>query len=399
MVQGECEAESRKEALGLLSAKGLKTLNLVPVAKSSVFLSKGKAKPKKTKIRKSPALALPFLKSLLQLHSGGISIGDTIKILYSRLRDPAQKELAADLWRDLSEGVSLADALKGHREVFSDDIIFPIEAAEATGSLGPVLRDIIRFLGEREALKKRILAGLAYPIFVSVVAIVVVGLFLFLLLPRIESMLHALGGKMTLSARLLIGCSHWLIYGLPLLVIFLVSSWIAIGQWRARSPNGRLRTDSWILKIPFLGNLARISEICRISNLMSTLLGSGVNLTDAMRLTEKNIKNVYLRQFFSEARTKTNDGLAFTTAFRKGEDTFFTDLALDILAVGESTGNMNHGFSEIYTFHNQELDEKLRWLTHCITTSALSFAFLLVGILALSIVSSVMQFTQSVKLA
>ncbi len=398
-LEGECEAPDRKGALEILLSKNLKPLNLVPVAKQSPLFTKEKGKQKTPKTKKSQKLALPFLKRLLQLHSGGMPIGDTVKILHTRLQDKAQKELAAGLWRELSEGASLADALRRHSDVFSDDIVCPIEAAEATGSLGAVLKDVIRFLSERETLKKKILAGLAYPVFISVVAIGVVGLFLFFLLPRIESMLHALGGKMTLSARLLIGFSHWLIYGIPLLVTLAVAGWIFVIQWRTRSQNGRRRTDQWVLNLPFVGKILRYSEICRTSNLMGTLLSSGVNLTEAMRLTEKSIKNTYLRQFFLEARSKINDGVAFSAAFRKGKDIFFTDLALDILTVAESTGTMHHGLGEIYTLHNQELDENLRWMTNFITSFALGFAFFLVGVLALSIVSSVLQFSQSIKIA
>jgi type II secretory pathway component PulF len=398
-IENEVEAVDRKRALELLGSKGYKVLNIVPTGKQTTGTAPAKPKDKRSKYKKSPKLALPFLKRLLQLNASGMPIGDTVKILYSRLHDGAQKELASSLWKDLSEGAGLAEAMKHNADVFSEDIIFPIEAAEATGSLNTVLKDVIRFLSERETLKKKIISGLAYPVFVSVVAIVVVALFLFFLLPRIESMLHALGGQMTLAARLLIQCSHGLIYGLPLFVVAAVVIAITISQWRKRTHVGRLTTDHWMLRIPFIGTIMRYSEICRTSNLMCTLLGSGVNLTDAMRLTEKSIKNIYLRQFFQDARSKIHDGVAFTIAFRKGQDLFFTELALDMLTASESTGDMHHGFSEIYALHNQELDEKMHFLTNAITTIALGFAFTLVGILALSIISSVLQFTKSIKLA
>lgn len=401
-IEDYFNAESRKEALEKLIRRGLQPLQLEPVSREGFpqnvqrKLFKGThSSDRQSKL--SHKIALPFLKRILQLHGSGMPIGDTLKILQTRLRDESQKELAIALWRELSEGKGLAEALKKYPKVFGEDIIYPIEAAEVTGNLSPVLKEVIRLLTERERLKKKVLAGMAYPVFVSVVAIFVVGFFLFFLLPRIERMLTALGGHLTLPARLLIGFSHSLVYGLPLMCVMVIVVWFSLIEWRKRSNHGHLRTDAWTLKFPFIGNLVRYVEICRVSNLMSTLLGSGVNLTEAMRLTEKAIHNLYLRQLFQEARSKINDGIALPIAFKSREIPFFTDLALDILTVGENTGNLHESLQEIYLLHNEEVDTRLRWLTNFITSFALGFAFFLVGVLALGIVSSIMQFSNSLK--
>ena len=117
-----------------------------------------------------------------------------------------------------------------------------------------------------------------------------------------------------------------------------------------------------------------------------------------MRLTERSIHNLYFRQQYQEARGKINDGVALTTAFKTKGLSLFTELAMDILVVGENTGNMSSSFQEVYRLHNQDLDTKFNRLTGLITSSALGFAFFMVGVLALGIVSSVMQFSSSIKI-
>ncbi|MDR1254956.1 MAG: type II secretion system F family protein [Puniceicoccales bacterium] len=390
--EGFIFAKNKKQALQLLVRQGIQPAELILIAK-------GVEKDPAENVKKlNSKIALPFLKRIFQLHGAGLPLGDTLKILQTRLRDQNQKELAIVLWKDLSEGKSLGDALKNYPNIFGEDIIYPIEAAEVTGNLAPVFKEIIHLLTEREQLKKKVLSGMAYPTIVSMVAIIVVGFFLFFLLPRIEHMLTSLGGEMALPARILIGFSHALLYGFPVIVVGLVVGCITIRSWRKFSASGKFKTDSFILKLPVVNTLIRYVEICRVSNLLSTLLSSGVNLTEGMRLTEKVIGNICLRKLYQEARNKINDGVAMSVAFKAKSIPFFTDLALDILTVGESTGNMHESLKEVYRLHNEELDSKFRFLTHAITSSALGFAFFLVGILALGIVSSVMQFSSSLNL-
>ena len=389
--EGIIFAESKKQAFNLLVRQGIQASILTQVG-----ADKSKDQTKRVK-KLDSKVALPFLTRMLQLHGAGLPIGDTLKILQTRIQDENLKELAIVLWRDLSEGKSLGTAMKNYPNIFGDDIVYPIEAAEATGNLAPVLHDIIRLLKEREELKKKVISGMSYPVVVSIIAIGVVIFFLFFLLPRIESMLTAMGGGLTLPARILVGFSHFLLFGVPLFLVLLAGSWSALRLWRKRSDAGLLKTDAFCLKIPIIGSLVQLIEICRVSNLLSTLLGSGVNLTEAMRLTERAIRNIYLRKIYQEARSKINDGVALTIAFKNKRQAFFTDLALDILMVGENTGNINDSFKEVYTLHNLELDSRFKKLTNFITSGALGFAFFLVGVLALGIVSSVMQFSSSIK--
>lgn len=343
-------------------------------------------------------LALPFLKRLLQLHEAGLPIGDTLRILQTRLQNPQLRDLAIGLWKDLSEGKSLGSAMKAYPNVFSEDMIYPLEAAESTGDLAPVLRDIIRMLTEREQLKKKIIAGMAYPIFVTLAAMAVVVFFLFFLLPRIEGMLTSMGGHLTLPARILIGFSNVLLYGIPFTLIGSGCTAIILRHVRKNSPQAQQKIDRFLLTLPILGTILQYTDICRVSNLLATLLRSSVNLTEAMRLTERTIRNSFLRAQYQEARSKINDGVAITTAFQTKDHPLFTDLALDIMMVGENTGNLHESFQEVYKLHNQELDTRLNRLTTLITSGALGFAFFLVGILALGIVSSIMQFTTTIKL-
>lgn len=395
-VQGTLEAANRQVAMKSLMTKGIQPISLTESGGTSIPSESLKSKSEPAhrlsfSLRKKP-ITEPFLSKLLQLHQSGLPLGDAIKALKDRLREPEQRELAQKIWQDLSEGFTFAIALKRFPDIFDNSIIYAIEAGEASGNLVPILQNIVEHLRDQAELKKKIYAGLAYPIFVSCIAIFVVGLFLFYLLPRIQSMMQSMGGSMTISARILIGSADAVIYIGPFVLIFLIIGIIVIKQWRKKE-EGQRTTDSWLLKIPFIGTIVKEAAYSQTANLLATLLDSGVNTTEAMRLTEKIIQNKVLFQRFQASEKQINDGAGMSVAFRQND--FFPDLAIDILAVGENTGDMVQCFKEIYVIYSKELEKNLKNLTTFISSMALLFAFLLVSILAMSIVTSILQFSNS----
>jgi type II secretory pathway component PulF len=134
-------------------------------------------------------------------------------------------------------------------------------------------------------------------------------------------------------------------------------------------------------------------DICHISNLCATLLESGLNTTETLRMTERTITNTVVQSRFNAARSLINDGASFSNAFRRYA--VLPDLDLDLLSVGENTGNIAKSFREIYKMHSQQLTEQFQLLTILITGGALGTAFMLVAILAISIVLSVLGMSKS----
>ncbi|WP_269525568.1 type II secretion system F family protein [Coraliomargarita parva] len=353
---------------------------------SSASASRSGGRPRK----ESSGLAL--LKRLLELHSSGLPVGDSIRILSQRLSNTELKNLAGDLWRDLSEGATLALALTRQPKYFSNSITYVIEAGEATGNLAPILRKVIDYLEEKQAIKKKMLASMAYPAFILAVAGIVIVLFLTVLLPKIQEMLARLGGEMTLSARILIEGSALMIRYGPILAIALIVGFIGLGQWR-RSAKGRLLTDRWLLRVPLIGKITLLSDLFQSGSLVSTLLESGINTTETLNLTEKTIQNLELRERFHTARVQVNEGLSISQAFKRNH--FMPDLALDILSVGENTGNLAHSMHEVTKSFREELTQRLLQLTAFVTTGTLFGAFALVALIAIGIVTSIFQVSQT----
>lgn len=409
LLNGQIEAPERRVAMQRLIAEGLSPLTLKAISpRGKTPLSTVAAKFRGLKTAKQPAeeqaaqahnkgakregVGLAVLKRLLELHGSGLPAGDSIRILSQRLSEREQKALATALWRDLSEGATLAGAMARQAKYFSGSVSYVIEAGEATGNLAPILRKVIEYLEEKQAIRQKMLASMAYPAFICTVAIAVVILFMTVLLPQIQGMLDRLGGEMTWSARILIDGSGLLAKAGPFILIGLVLGLIGLQQWR-RTEGGLQSTDRWLLRLPLLGKIFYYSDLFQSGNLISTLLESGINTTETLQLTERTIANTALRERFKTSRTQVNEGLSIAQAFRRNQ--YMPDLAVDILTVGENTGNLGQSMDEVTRGFRNELTRRLSALTNLVSTGALAAAFILVALIALGIVTSVFQVSRT----
>jgi type II secretory pathway component PulF len=208
-------------------------------------------------------------------------------------------------------------------------------------------------------------------------------------------MLERLGSEMTWSAILLIGGADLLVNLGPFFLAGLAVAALALRQWR-QTTRGRSRTDAWLLRVPLLGKIALYGDLFQLGNLVSTLLQSGINTTETLQLTERTVNNTALRERFRTARQQVNEGLSIAQAFRR--NALMPDLALDVLAVGENTGNLAQSMTEVTKGFRQELTQRLERLTTLVSTGALVAAFLLVALIAIGIVTSVFQVSQSLSI-
>lgn len=404
-VKGELEASDRKRLLQLLNAQKLRPVSIASLGEKisdddsvadADFFHENKPGRRWLRLRRSRgALALEFLKRLLVLLSSGMALGDAVRLLSTRLSDPHMQDICQQIWKRLSEGHTLASAMQGQNNLFSTSTIHLVEAGETSGNLVQVMGRIVAHLEEAREVRKNLLSNLAYPFFVLGTAAVVVVILLTFLLPRIEAMLAQLGGELPLITQILIGGSHFTITYGPFLLIAGTLLLFGLQRWR-KSDKGRRTTDLWLLRLPAIGKIYLYANIFSTTNLMSTLLGSGVNTTETLRLVERTIANTILRGKFALARKQIQEGVSMATAI--GRVHYMPAMAMDILSVGENTGNIVNSLNDINRIYREELTKSLNILTSLTVGITLAGAISLVAIIAISVVFSVLSVGQSIQL-
>ena len=406
-LSGELSAKDLKSARSSLKKQRLTPLKVSPShgsekRKKKVKMEGGGSadsgligkKGMRKKSSKGEKVGLEFLKRLLELHGSGMPVADAVKLLNQRLSDPGQRAIAGFLWKELAEGRTLSRAMRELPQFFSESSSFVIEAGEATGNVSPILKKIIEHLEEKREIRSKVIGSMTYPIFVGMVALGVVLFFLFFLLPQIQEMLASLGGELNLMAKILINGSNLVLAIGP---FFLIGVLLVCGmtlQW-SKSEKGGLTVDRSLLKIPLFGNILYLSEMFQLASLLSTLIWSGIGLTENLRLCEKTIRNRFLRYQFRSARALVNEGKSLPDALRKFK--FMPLMQLDVIEVGEKTGNLGNSMEDASGAFRELLTKKIKTMTTLVSGGALGFAFSLVALVAVSIVTSIFQVSKSIS--
>jgi type II secretory pathway component PulF len=400
----ELDAPTRKDALRLLSARGLQVVSVSELADAPRKPgARGETKPSPAAVRAQRRAAhvpptarerLPFLEALYDLMSSGLSAGEGVRLLSVRIKEPALRSLCSGLWERISEGATLSRAMADFPQVFDGSVTNLIQAGEATGSLNDTVSRLIAHLTEQKELRRKLIESLLYPVGMVFVAGGVSLFFLLFLLPRLKELLTSLGGKLPTSTKLLIGLSNFsLHYG-----VFFIGAAIfaAISFWRWRATDaGRQQTDAWLLRLPLIGPFAVSQTVLAFSQTLSVLLENGITAAEALRMTERQIGNRVHRAAFNTATARVLEGEALSAAL--GRTGCFPDLVLDRLAVGENTGNVVPSLKQVAKAYQKQISNQLNFFTSVIATSVLIAVFVLVGFIALAIVQAVFSVSASFK--
>ena len=402
-VAAELEAPSRKDALRLLSARGLQVSSVTelqagPAGKGGNARVKRAPQSTARLNAQTPHRAerLPFLESLHDLTTSGLSAGEAVRLLSTRIKEARLRTLCAGVWERISEGAPLSRALGHYPEVFDSATLNLIQAGEATGSLNDTLERLIAHLVEQRELRSQLMSALAYPVFMVFVSGGVILFFLTFLLPRLQTLLSSLGGKMPTSTQLLIGASNFAlsIWGL-MSVVAIVIALTSFLAWR-QTPAGRAQSDAWLLKLPLIGPFLVAQTVYSFSQTLSVLLENGITASEALRMTEKQITNHVHREAFKTATARVLEGESLSVAMTRTG--CFPDLVLDRLAIGENTGNVVPSLKQIAQAYQKIITSQLNFFTKVVAGVVLGGVFTFVGFIAFAIVSAVFQVSASFKL-
>jgi general secretion pathway protein F len=410
-VSSSIEAPSRKDALRLLSARGLSVSAVSEPAAAAAATAKTASRKKavqapaatvelgaaprlKGEMPPRKAERLPFLESLHELTTSGLSAGEAVRLLSVRVKEPRQKILSEGLWTRLSEGAPLSRAMAAYPDVFDSSTVNLIHAGEATGSLNETLGRLIEHLVEEREMRRALMSALAYPIFMVFMSAGVILFFLFFLLPRLQTLLNSLGGKMPISTQILISVANFALHYGWMVAIALVITLVSLWRWRATEA-GRIKSDSLLLKLPLVGPFIVSQTVLAFSQTYGVLLANGITAAEALRMTERQIENREHRQAFDVAIARVLEGEMLSSAL--GRTGCFPELVLDRIAVGENTGNVVPSLKEIAKGYQKLISRQLNLFTKVIASSVLAGVFIFVGFIAFAIVSAVFQVSASFK--
>jgi general secretion pathway protein F len=292
-----------------------------------------------------------------------IDIAETLQILSEQAENKMLKLALVEIRDAVRKGESLSEAMKKHPKIFNNLYVSLIEVGQETGKLDDILGRLREYTSKMVDLQQKVIKAVSYPLLTAFISsAVVIGIFVGVI-PRIRKLFESFGATLPLQTRIVLAISDFMVnrwyipFALLLFLIFTVPKWL-------RSPEGKLKFDTFLLKIPFFGNLFRMIATSRFSRTLATLLRGGLPLADALPIAQNVIGNVILEDVVSKATENIIKGNNFADPL--AESGQFPPLMVRMIAVGERTGEMEHMLIEASDAYDQRVDTRLNSLASVI---------------------------------
>ncbi|PIU56926.1 MAG: type II secretion system F family protein [Chloroflexi bacterium CG07_land_8_20_14_0_80_45_17] len=380
LVKGKLSAASQEAASDMLAYSGYRVLSLEEI---TPFFPAQKLTARLSGI--NPREIIMFSRQLALLLQSGTDIVASLELLQAQVSDRSLKKVIADVVSDVRAGIPLSDALRKHPRAFSPIYHRLVAVGERTGNLEVVLRRAADYIERVATTQKSVKSALVYPAILLIVAIVVVGILVTFVLPAFAGLYTSFGVQLPAATRALLAGTDWLQhYGLWLLLAMVAI--IVVGYTYTKTPAGRYQWGKLALTLPKIGHINLLNELSRCCRSMSLLYGSGLPLPEIMTLVIQGTNNKAMVKALTEVQQSMIAGQGLSGPMAKNN--LFMPLMVQMTAVGEETGNLDDTLATVAESYEAEADDKTKAMVALITPAMTIFIGLLVGFIALSLVSA-----------
>ncbi len=388
-VSGKVEAGSRAEAFRKLDLERLQPISLVQQdgAEKNGAAPSGNDEQLPTRdIRLSGTQIILFTEEMSDLLDSGMQLEPALRIMEGRNELSSIKTVASALRQMVREGNSLSSALRVVSPSFGDLFCNLVAAGELSGSLPHLLRRQAIFLVAMDDLRKKVVSALIYPALIFVLGIGLIFLFMTYLVPQLMTLFQKTGRDLPLLTRILVGTSGffsnywWAIIGSIVAVV------VGFGQL-IRTKAGRQWWHHAQLQLPLFGSVLRGRFYAQFSETMANLIANGIPLLNSLRLMTSAIGNLHLRGQMEKVVEMVREGGTLSRGLKRiGE---FPSLFIDMIAVGEQTGDLAQALERVGRRYDKELNLKIQRLTGLIQPVVILVMAAMVGVIAYSIINGI----------
>lgn len=322
-----------------------------------------------------------FTRQLSVMIDAGLPIVPSLELLAEQQENLSLRRVLASVRSEVESGARLCDAMGAHPKVFGDLYCHMIAAAEAGGILDVILRRLAAYIEKSVRLRRAVRSALVYPATVVSIAVLVVVVILWKVIPTFEQLFVSLGSELPLPTRITISASRFLGRFMPVVVVALAAAFVGIRAWY-RTHRGRRVLDALLLSLPVVGLLLRKVAVARFCRTLATLLTSGVPLLEAMEITARTAGNAIIEDAVMTVRRCVEEGR--TLAEPLAETEVFPRLVTRMIAVGEQTGSLDAMLQKIADFYEEDVDSAIEELMALLEPVMILFLGVTIGGIVIS---------------
>ncbi len=377
--KGTVEAGSRESAMALL--KGQKNVvvsceEATGMNKPLAFLSKGK--------KITPRDFALFCHQFASINGAGVSVVDAFDMLAEQTENAALEEAIRRVHTDISKGETMANSMRKQSGVFPEMLINMVDAGEASGSLDKSFERMASQFEKDEALRQAVKKAFTYPLILVVILVGVMAIMMLKVIPTFMNMFADLDVEMPAMTMVLVHISDFFVawwWLVAILIAALVMGWKAY----ASTDSGKEVTSAITLKIPLIKTIVSKSACARLGRTLTTLLGAGVPMVDAIEITGRSMENLLFKSAMREAKEQVMRGVPLSRPLKTSG--LFPPMVVHMIAIGEETGNIEDMLENVANYYEEDVQLLTEQLTTILEPAITVVMAVIVGFMAIAILS------------
>lgn len=387
-VTGEVEAATVEEATNILVARGLipeKIGDRTAGMKSGMAFFSGRVKV---------ADLILFTKQFRSMLSAGVAILRLLQVLETQTQSRVLKDTIGKIVVDIRGGATLSEALQKFPRIFSPLYCAMIRAGELSGNLPSVLDRLIYIIEHETKVKNDIKSALRYPLVVVIALSIAFIVLLTFVIPVFANMFKKTGLELPLPTQIAIMLYNFLsnywyvVLGVVVVIVFALAAYF-------RTAQGKFVRDSFLLRLPVLGPLFQKAALSRFASIFAILQTSGVPVLQSISILSETIGNEAIARAFEHLRERIEEGAGISAPLKTSR--YFTPMVVDMIAIGEESGNLDEMLREITKHYDDEVEYAVKGLSDAIGPVLIVGLAAVVGFFALAIFMPMWDLTKMVR--
>jgi type IV pilus assembly protein PilC len=385
-VKDSVEATNEEEASQKIKAMGYF------VTKLTASAAGGKGKKKKGKQGKSrktftiggvsqKGLCI-FTRQFSTLQDAGLPVLRSLRILEKQMKPGVLKNSLIDVVEDVESGATLSEAMGKHPKCFDRLYVNMVKAGEAGGALEVILQRLAEFKEKAQSLKRKIIGAMVYPSVVIMVAVAILTFIMVMIIPKFKKIFDEFGLQLPQATKILIDVSDWMASYWYVIPLFPLSVYILLKLIRMTKA-GNYALDRITLWIPIIGGLVEKTIVARTMRTLGTLVSSGVPILEALSIVKETSNNAVFERMFQRVLESIREGDTIADPLREAR--LVDDMVVNMIEVGEETGDLDTMLYKIADFYDEEVDTLVKSLISLLEPIMIVFLGLTIGAIVISL--------------
>jgi type IV pilus assembly protein PilC len=334
-----------------------------------------------------------FAKRLSFLVKAGVSVHEGLAMIRNQTRSKRKQKIFDSVIANVSAGQFLSTSLDAYRRLFGEFSINIIRVGEHAGALSENLMYLADELAKKQALRRKVLGALIYPLFITIATLGVTGLLVVFIFPKIMPIFTSLNVPLPLTTRALLAVSVYLEEWGILTIFGIILAIILFFVIRNFSSRFRFATDLLFLKLPIIGGITKAYNAANFCRTLKLTINAGIGLAEGLLITMDATPNTVYKRAYADLASYVTRGEKISAAMIK-YSSIFPDILPQMILIGETTGGLTQTLGYLSDLYETEVDESTKNLSNTIEPMLLLTMGVLVGLIAVSVITPIYEVTR-----